>query len=161
MPIGIAAGTAAGAAGAAGPSPDQFAPNSIQPRTIQRRKNGSKPPPFRFPHLPSPQSLSITPSLIGKKWHPPKSAFRPTAGQTSYTTRISLLKRTRATKLLECEMKTEKAMERDRRVQGIRDRRKAKEEKERFERMAEKMHGRRVERRRRREKRNELLKSGK
>lgn len=58
-------------------------------------------------------------------------------------------------------MKEEKTAERDRRVQAIKDRRKAKEEKERYEKMAEKMGRRMVERRRRRERRNGLLKSGK
>ena len=46
-----------------------------------------------------------------------------------------------------------------RRIQAIKDRRAAKEEKLRYEVMAEKMHKKRVERRRRREKRNKLLNS--
>ena len=46
-----------------------------------------------------------------------------------------------------------------RNVQRIKDRRAAKEERERFEKMAERMHRKRVERVRRREKRNKLLKS--
>lgn len=46
-----------------------------------------------------------------------------------------------------------------RRVQAIKDKRAAKEEKERYEKMAEKMHMKRVERLKRREKRNKLLKS--
>ena len=74
---------------------------------------------------------------------------------------MTLLKSQQATKALEGEMKEEKAAERDRRVQAIKDRRKAKEEKERYEKMAEKMHRKVVERRKRREKRNKLLKSGK
>lgn len=45
------------------------------------------------------------------------------------------------------------------RIQSIKDRRAAKEEKERYEKMAEKMHRKRVERLKRREKRNKLLKS--
>jgi len=44
-------------------------------------------------------------------------------------------------------------------VQGIKDRRAAKEEKERYEKMAAKMHAKRVDRLKRREKRNKLLKS--
>lgn len=48
---------------------------------------------------------------------------------------------------------------RQRRIQAIKDKRAAKEEKERYEKMAEKMHAKRVERLRRREKRNKLLKS--
>lgn len=74
---------------------------------------------------------------------------------------MALTKSQHITKTLEREMKDEKAAERDRRVQAIKDRRKAKEEKERFEKMAEKMHAKVVERRRRREKRNKLLHSGK
>jgi rRNA-processing protein CGR1 len=97
----------------------------------------------------------------GKQWHTPKTAFRPTAGQTSYAKRMELRKAEQATKSLEREMKEAKEAERNRRVQAIKDRRKAKEEKERYEKMAEKMHAKLVERRRRREKRNKLLKSGK
>ena len=46
-----------------------------------------------------------------------------------------------------------------RRIQAIRDKRAAKAEKERYEKMAETMHKKRVERLRRREKRNKMLKS--
>ena len=46
-----------------------------------------------------------------------------------------------------------------RRTQAIKDKRAAKEEKQRYEKMAEKMHAKRVERLKRREKRNKLLKS--
>ena len=46
-----------------------------------------------------------------------------------------------------------------RRLQTIKDKRIAKAEKERYEKMAEKMHKKRVERLRRREKRNKMLKS--
>lgn len=46
-----------------------------------------------------------------------------------------------------------------RRIQTIKDRRAAKEEKERYEKMAEKMHAKRVERLKRREKRNKMIKS--
>ncbi|ERF71096.1 hypothetical protein EPUS_07768 [Endocarpon pusillum Z07020] len=92
----------------------------------------------------------------GKSWHPPRAAFRPLSNRTthshsSYRKRISLAQTAQATKTLEREMKAERAVERDRRVQAIKDRRKAREEKERFERMGEKMHARIVERRRRRE----------
>lgn len=46
-----------------------------------------------------------------------------------------------------------------RRIQVIKDRRTRKEEKERYEKMAEKMHHKRVERLKRKEKRNKLLNS--
>ena len=57
--------------------------------------------------------------------------------------------------------KTHAALTNDfqRRIQAIKDKRAAKEEKERYEKMAEKMHRKRVERLKRREKRNKLLKS--
>jgi hypothetical protein len=44
-------------------------------------------------------------------------------------------------------------------IQRIKDKRAAKEEKARYEKMAEKMHAKRVERLKRREKRNKLLSS--
>jgi rRNA-processing protein CGR1 len=46
-----------------------------------------------------------------------------------------------------------------RRVQAIKDKRAAKEERERYEKMAEKMHKKRVERLKRKEKRNKLINS--
>lgn len=98
-------------------------------------------------------------STTGKHWHGQKSAFRPTTGQTPYAKRKTLDQLKQVTKAREREMVTEKEDERNRRIQAIKDRRKAKEEKERYEKMAEKMHRKLVERRRRREKRNKLLKS--
>jgi rRNA-processing protein CGR1 len=97
--------------------------------------------------------------LAGKNWHAPKNPFRPTAGQTSYAKRKEKEKAAQVTKARELEMKEEKEAERNRRIQAIKDRRKAKEEKERYEKMAEKMHKKLVERRKKREKRNKLLKS--
>ena len=96
---------------------------------------------------------------IGKNWHSVKKAFRPTAGQTTYEKRKLLDGERRVTKAREQEMREEKEEERNRRIQIMKDRRKAKEEKERYEKMAEKMHAKLVERRKRREKRNKLLKS--
>lgn len=78
---------------------------------------------------------------------------------TTYAKRKERDQAKAATKALEVEMRDEKEAERDRRIQAIKDRRKAKEEKERYEKMAEKMHQKRVERRKRREKRNKLLNS--
>jgi rRNA-processing protein CGR1 len=95
----------------------------------------------------------------GKNWHEPKKAFRPTAGQTSYAKRMEVEKIKQATKAAELQMRQEIAAERDRKIKAIKDRRLAKEEKERYEKMAEKMHRKLVERRKRREKRNKLLKS--
>ncbi|KAK0286147.1 rRNA-processing protein cgr1 [Friedmanniomyces endolithicus] len=95
----------------------------------------------------------------GKQWHPTRKAFRPTAGQTSYAKRATKTAQQAEVKKLETEMKAEKEEERQRRIQAIKDKRAARGEKERFEKMAEKMHAKRVERLRRREKRNKLLKS--
>ena len=95
----------------------------------------------------------------GKSWHAQKTAFRPTSGQTSFSKRMEQDKAKKATKALEQDMKDEKEEERQRRIQAIKDRRKAKEEKERYAKMEEKMHRKLVERRKRREKRNKLLNS--
>lgn len=95
----------------------------------------------------------------GKQWHSQKKAFRPTAGQTSFAKRMEQAKIKKATKAREQEMKEEKEEERNRRIQAIKDKRKAKEEKEHYEQMAEKMHRKLVERRKRRDKRNKLLNS--
>ncbi|KAK1017029.1 rRNA-processing protein cgr1 [Friedmanniomyces endolithicus] len=104
-------------------------------------------------------SADCRPSQNGKQWHPTRKAFRPTAGQTSYAKRATKTAQQAEVKKLETEMKAEKEEERQRRIQAIKDKRAARGEKERFEKMAEKMHAKRVERLRRREKRNKLLKS--
>jgi len=95
----------------------------------------------------------------GKQWHETKKAFRPTAGQTTYAKRAAKDAQEKETKKLEAEMKAEKEAERQRRIQAIKDKRAAKEERERYELMAAKMHAKRVERLKRREKRNKMLKS--
>ncbi|CDM30005.1 hypothetical protein DTO013E5_8295 [Penicillium roqueforti] len=95
----------------------------------------------------------------GKNWHDTKKAFRPTAGLTSYAKRQELKKHNDAVKELEREMKEEHEAERKARIQRIKDRREAKEEKLRYEKMAEKMHHKRLDRLKRREKRNKLLSS--
>lgn len=99
--------------------------------------------------------------VSGKQWHAPRKAFRPTAGLTTYEKRKAEDEAKKATRAIEQEMKDEKAAERRRRVQSIIDKRKAKAEVERFEKMAEKTHRKIVERRKKREKRNKLLASGK
>jgi rRNA-processing protein CGR1 len=95
----------------------------------------------------------------GKQWHETRKAFRPTAGQTSYTKRVAKQAQETEVKKVEGEMKAEKEEERQRRIQAIKDKRAAKEERERFAKMEEKMHRKRVERLKRREKRNKMLKS--
>lgn len=95
----------------------------------------------------------------GKNWHDSKKPFRPTSGLTSYEKRLEARKRQEAVKEHERELREEKEAERKAQIQKIKDRRAAKEEKERYEKMAEKMHRKRVERLKRREKRNKLLHS--
>ncbi len=95
----------------------------------------------------------------GKNWRTAKKPFRPTAGLTSYAKRKEQDEIKREIKAREQELKEEKEQERQRKIQAIKERRKAKEEKERYEKMAEKTHRKIVERRKRREKRNKLLKS--
>jgi rRNA-processing protein CGR1 len=115
----------------------------------------------------------------GKNWHENKAAFRPNSGLTSYAKRAEKQKQEAEVKKMEKEMKEEKEQERQvrliiirvyavlqfsntfwqRKVQAIKDKRAAKEEKERYELLAAKMHAKRVDRLRRREKRNKMLKS--
>ncbi|KAK4193419.1 hypothetical protein QBC35DRAFT_446557 [Podospora australis] len=95
----------------------------------------------------------------GKQWHAPKKAFRPASGLTSYEVRTKARLAQQATKAKENEMKEEKEAERKRRTQAIKEKRAAKEEKERYELMAAKMHKKRVERLKRKEKRNKLINS--
>ncbi|KAE8145793.1 hypothetical protein BDV25DRAFT_163891 [Aspergillus avenaceus] len=95
----------------------------------------------------------------GKSWHDTKKPFRPNSGLTSYAKRLETRKHQEAVKEHERELKEEKEAERKAYIQRIKERRAAKEEKERYEKMAEKMHHKRVERLRRKEKRNKLLNS--
>ncbi|KAI9751244.1 MAG: hypothetical protein M1815_001296 [Lichina confinis] len=97
--------------------------------------------------------------MSGKQWHERKTAFRPSAGLSSWSKRLEARKAEKAMKTKEREMKAEKEDERQRRITIIKDRRAAKEEKARYEKMAEKMHRKRVDRLKRKEKRNKLLNS--
>ncbi|EYE93810.1 CGR1 family protein [Aspergillus ruber CBS 135680] len=95
----------------------------------------------------------------GKNWHDARKPFRPAAGMTSFAKRQELRKQHEAIKEHEKELKEEKEAERQAHIQRIKERRAAKEEKERYDKMAEKMHHKRVERLKRKEKRNKLLNS--
>ncbi|KAF4594771.1 rRNA-processing protein CGR1 [Ophiocordyceps camponoti-floridani] len=97
--------------------------------------------------------------LLGKQWHAPKKAFRPTAGLTPYEKRVKERATLAQVKAKERELKDEKEEKRKQRTDAIRAKRAQKEEKERYEKMAEKMHRKRVERLKRKEKRNKLLNS--
>ncbi|KIM97755.1 hypothetical protein OIDMADRAFT_20224 [Oidiodendron maius Zn] len=108
-------------------------------------------------HVPDAKSLGMRKN--GKQWHAPKSAFRPKAGNSSYATRVKREKAMSAVKATEKMMKDEKEAERQKRISAIKDKRAAKEERIRYEKMAETMHKKRVERLKRKEKRNKMLKS--
>ncbi|TQS39110.1 hypothetical protein Golomagni_00369 [Golovinomyces magnicellulatus] len=107
----------------------------------------------------------------GKQWHEPKTAFRPRAGNSSFAKRAVERKAMLAVKAKENEMKQEKEAIRavctlpttiylsHRRIEAIKLKREAKEEKARYEKMAETMHKKRIDRLKRREKRNKMLKS--
>ncbi|KAJ5348188.1 uncharacterized protein N7506_001441 [Penicillium brevicompactum] len=132
-------------------------PTTAATPNVGSRKNGQwkrkKNIVPTYPRLADPIGLS------GKNWHGTKKAFRPNAGLTSYAKRQEVRKQADAVKELEREMKAEHEAERKAHIQRIKDRREAKEEKLRYEKMAEKMHHKRVERLKRREKRNKLLSS--
>lgn len=93
----------------------------------------------------------------GKQWHAPKKAFRPGSGLTSYEKRNKDRIALAAMKAKEKELKDEKEAAHEARVTVIRERRKAKAEKERYEMLAAKMHKKRIERLKRKEKRNKLI----
>ncbi|KAG4035732.1 hypothetical protein MFRU_001g05000 [Monilinia fructicola] len=95
----------------------------------------------------------------GKQWHPVKKAFRPKAGNTSYEKRKANDEAIAATKAKEKEMKEEKEAARQAHITKIKEKRANKEERERYEKMAQTMHQKRVDRLKRREKRNKMLKS--
>lgn len=116
------------------------------------------PNPFCSGSHDPPCSLTSTP-LPGKQWHAPKKAFRPTAGLTSYAQRAKERVERETMKAKEKGMRDEKDAERQRRIAALRERRAAKAEKERYEKLAVKMHKKRVERLKRKEKRNKLLNS--
>ncbi|KAI9663603.1 MAG: hypothetical protein M1821_007093 [Bathelium mastoideum] len=126
-------------------------PNPTISKPLGMRKNGE---PSR-PQTP----ISELRRKAGKQWHQPRKAFRPSTGQTSYAKRTEQRKAQEIVKAKEREMKEEKEAERQRRIQAIKAKREAKAEKERYEKLAETMHRKRVERLKRREKRNKLLKS--
>ncbi|PSR97491.1 hypothetical protein BD289DRAFT_425623 [Coniella lustricola] len=107
----------------------------------------------------APESKSLGMRKNGKQWHAPKKAFRPASGLTPYEKRAKERVALAAMKVKEKEMKDEKEAERQRRMTQLKEKRAAKEEKERYERLAAKMHKKRVERLKRKEKRNKLLNS--
>ncbi|KAL6869624.1 rRNA-processing protein cgr1 [Amphichorda felina] len=95
----------------------------------------------------------------GKQWHEPKKAFRPTAGLKSYEKRTQERAALAQMKAREKELKDEREQERKDKIAAIKEKRAQKEEKERYEELAAKMHKKRVERLKRKEKRNKLINS--
>lgn len=109
----------------------------------------------------------------GKNWHSPRRPFQRTTTTTTsssgskaapskaFAARAARRPIDASIKTQERRLKAEKEEERQRRIRAIKDKRAAKEERVRFEEMAARMHQRRVERVRRRERRNTLIRSGK
>ncbi|TAQ89555.1 hypothetical protein B7494_g2111 [Chlorociboria aeruginascens] len=95
----------------------------------------------------------------GKKWHSPRRAFRPKAGNSTFEKRQAERQAMAAVRAKEKDMKDEKEADRQAHIQRIKDKRERKIEKERYEKLAETMHRKRVERLKRKEKRNKMLKS--
>lgn len=97
----------------------------------------------------------------GKDWKMKKEAFRV---KSLGVKKINTWKLREEKKLQEQQfkqrmndLKQEKSDERSRRIEAIKKKREAIEEKERFEKIAAKMHAKKVERLRKKEKRNKLL----
>ncbi|CAK7901934.1 rRNA-processing protein Cgr1p [[Candida] anglica] len=98
----------------------------------------------------------------GKEWKIKKDAFRV---KTIGVTKLSTFQLREQKRLEEKQYKTrlndlkkEKDDTKQARIADLKRRREIKEEKERYTKMAEKMHAKKVERMRKREKRNKLLK---
>lgn len=97
----------------------------------------------------------------GKDWKIKKDAFRlKSAGVRKINTwklrEEKLLKEKQFKQRLN-DLKQEKSDEKNRKLEETKKRREAIEEKERYQRIAEKMHAKKVERLRRKEKRNKML----
>ncbi|EGX49743.1 hypothetical protein AOL_s00078g232 [Orbilia oligospora ATCC 24927] len=123
------------------------------------------------PTTASVPSQGIRKNAPGKQWKLPKAPFKPGTTTISTTTTTTSSKQSKSylarqadrlqssiIKTKEKELKAEKEAIRQQRIQSIKDKRAAKEEKERYDLLAAKMHAKRVERLKRREKRNKLLK---
>lgn len=98
----------------------------------------------------------------GKDWKMKKDAFRvKTLGVTklsSWELREEKRLKEQQYKVRLTELKDEKVAVKQERIADLKRRREIKEEKERYERIATKMHAKKVERLRKKEKRNKLLK---
>lgn len=99
--------------------------------------------------------MAQTVNVSGRTW---KSEHKPVRKQTSWELRQKDRIAREVIKAKESQLKGDKQARHDEGVQKIKDRREKKAEKERYEKLAAVMHSKRVERLRRREKRNKLLK---
>ncbi|KAL3427621.1 rRNA processing protein [Phlyctema vagabunda] len=108
---------------------------------------------------PASQAMPQGMRKNGKQWHEPKKAFRPKAGNQTYEKRQVEREAMATVKAKENAMKEEKEAEKQKKIQALREKRAAKEEKARYEKLAETMHKKRVDRLKRKEKRNKMLKS--
>lgn len=100
----------------------------------------------------------------GKSWKIEKPAFNKSLNHTtkkeSFKDRKQKQEQERLVKEKLKQLKQEKVDEKKQRIEDIKKRREDKEEKERDERLAQKYHAKKVERLRRKEKRNKLLNDG-
>lgn len=98
--------------------------------------------------------------LSGKNWKVEKKAFRIKSLGTSSSWKQKQAQRLKdqETKARLKELQAEKEAEKKARIDRIKEKREKKAEQERYERLATVMHAKRVERLKRREKRNKLLK---
>ncbi|OLL23464.1 rRNA-processing protein cgrA [Neolecta irregularis DAH-3] len=98
----------------------------------------------------------------GKQWKPPSKPSRRTqisaSLKTSWSQRSALREKLAQIKSHELRLHTEKLAEKERRVGIIKERRAQAAEKERFALLEAKMHKKKVERMRKKEKRNKMLK---
>ncbi|SCU84642.1 LAFA_0D11122g1_1 [Lachancea sp. 'fantastica'] len=103
-------------------------------------------------------------NVSGRAWKVAKGQFRVGSRQvknkklTSWEIKKQKMLEDKQFKLKLKELKEEKDQAHKEKIQNLKERREKKEEQERYERMATKMHAKKVDRLRRREKRNKALK---
>ncbi|CCE88815.1 Piso0_001600 [Millerozyma farinosa CBS 7064] len=122
-----------------------------------KEKDGDKPQSSN-----TEDKLGEGPRVSGKEWKTKKDPFRvKTLGVkklSSWEKRQEKTLREKQYKARLNELKGEKESEQNQKIEDLKRRREIKEEKERYEKMAAKMHAKKVERLKRKEKRNKLLK---
>lgn len=118
--------------------------------------------PKRFIDPSAPKDIGEGSRVNGKDWKIKKDAFRV---KTLGVKKLSTWKQREQKKMEQDqykarlqELKQEKEDAKNQRISDLKRRREIKAEKERYEKMAVKMHAKKVERLRKREKRNKLLK---